>query len=45
MQEERLQKNLDPGKLWTTEGIGHSQQENDPQYKSGTVQGTRSQEI
>jgi hypothetical protein len=33
------------GELWTTEGIGCSWQEDDPKYKSGTVQGTRSQEI
>jgi hypothetical protein len=30
-----------PGKLWTAEGIGRSRQEDDPQYKGGTAQGTR----
>jgi hypothetical protein len=41
----RLHENLDPGTLCTAEGIGRSRQEDDPQYESGTVQGTRSQEI
>jgi hypothetical protein len=31
--------------VWTAEGIGRSRQEDDPQYKSSTAQGTRSQEI
>jgi hypothetical protein len=44
-QEKHLQENSGPGKLWTAEGIGRSRQEDDPQYKSGTEQGTGSQEI
>jgi hypothetical protein len=39
-QEKLLQENSGPGKLWTAEGIGRSQHEDDPQYKSGTAQGT-----
>jgi hypothetical protein len=31
--------------LWTAKGMGRSRQEDVPKYKSGTVQGTRSQEI
>jgi hypothetical protein len=39
-QGKRLQENSDLGKLWTAEGIGRSQQEDDLLCKSGTAQGT-----
>jgi hypothetical protein len=35
VQGKRFQENLDLGKLWTVEGIGHSRQEDDPQYGAG----------
>jgi hypothetical protein len=34
-----LQENLDPGKLWTKECIGHSRQDDDPQYKVAQCRG------
>jgi hypothetical protein len=42
--EKRLQENLDTGKLWTAEGNASSGQEDAPQYKNDTAQGTRLQE-
>jgi hypothetical protein len=39
-QEKYFQENSDPGNLWTAEGIGRSRQEDDPEYNSGTMQGT-----
>jgi hypothetical protein len=43
VQEERLQEDSDPDKLWTAARIGRCQ-EDDPQCKSGTTQGTRASE-
>jgi hypothetical protein len=45
MQQWHIAKETSSGKLWTMKGIGHSWKEDDPQYKSGTVQRTQSQEI
>jgi hypothetical protein len=44
-QEKLLQKNSDPGKLWTAARIGRRQnKDDDPPCKSGTAQGKRRQE-
>jgi hypothetical protein len=39
-----LQKNWDPGNLWTAQGVGHRRNEDDPPCKSGMGQGKLSQE-
>jgi hypothetical protein len=40
VRRKHPQENSDPGKLWTAEGIGCSQQEHDLLCKSGTALGT-----
>jgi hypothetical protein len=44
-KKETGQENSDPGRLWTAEGTGRHTQRDDASCKSGTAQGTRSQEI
>jgi hypothetical protein len=41
VQGKCLQENLKPGKLWTMQGIGRSQQEGDLLCRSGTAQRTQ----
>jgi hypothetical protein len=41
-QEERRQKNWDPGKLWTAQGVRRRRNKGDPLRKSGTAQGMQS---
>jgi hypothetical protein len=37
-EKETLSESWDPGKLWTTQGVGRRRNEDDPPCKSGTVQ-------
>jgi hypothetical protein len=37
-KKERLQENVDTGKLWTAEEIDRRPQEDDPPWNSGMIQ-------